>query len=69
MEERGFERFLSVFICIHLWLHCMVTASRAGPAFYQGKANPAGGAGPGLARVQTPVQLRAGEPAPQQAGA
>jgi hypothetical protein len=26
MEERGFEQSLSVFICVHLWLHCMVTA-------------------------------------------
>jgi hypothetical protein len=62
MEERGFEQSLSVFICVYLWLHCMVTASGAGPAFHPGKANPAGAAGPGFAKVQTPTQLRAGEP-------
>jgi hypothetical protein len=26
MEERGFEQSLSVSICVHLWLNCMVTA-------------------------------------------
>ena len=35
----------------------------------KGAVNPAGVAGPGFARVQTPAQLRAGEPAPQKAGA
>jgi hypothetical protein len=29
MEERGFEESLSVFICVRLGLHCIVTASRA----------------------------------------
>jgi hypothetical protein len=69
MEERGFEQSLSVFICVHLWLQYMVTASPAGQAFQPGKAVSAGVAGPGFARIQTPAQLRAGEPAPQKAGA
>ncbi len=30
MEERGFEQSLSVFICVHLWLHSLVTAYHAG---------------------------------------
>jgi hypothetical protein len=69
MEERGFEEFLSVFICVHLWLHCMVTASRAGPASQPGGVNTAGVAGLAFARIQIPVQLRAGQPAPQKASA
>ena len=69
MEEGGFEQSLSVFICVHLWLHCMVTAYRIGPAFYSGKVNTDGGAGTGFAVIQIPAQLRASEPAPQKPGA
>ena len=60
---------LSVSICVHLWLHGVVAASRASPTFHPRKVNTAGFTPPGFAMVQTPAQLGAGERAPQKAGA
>ena len=50
-------------------VECKRAKWRLDPFPFPGTANTAGVAGPGYAVIQTPAQLRAGEPAPRKPGA